>query len=302
MASLRFCLLVLALIVAAEAIPSRIFPKHRRPAKGSVKALDTDLETATAAMYTEDTNRVDVTYSIQSEAGSGTTDNAPDPLFSTLDSDAFTADTYTTLFPLLDNYNMDTSVSETTTDAEVAEQEAFLDAVVATDVFATAYNYLYDNGYTTSQDDLRTYMSQIWFETFDRDGVKNSSCGFEHVFIGEVSDGDYEGLHNWVGFYHLEEELDEINYLGHYETLELTDLSVLSIRFTRSDYLKTDSTLFVGSSPEFDISIFTLCFMTYPNTYCETMLDDTEVDVDTYSFDESGRTHISASYPDIYDE
>jgi poly(U)-specific endoribonuclease len=291
---------VLALIVAVHASPKRFFGKKlRRPIK---IVGDTALQTVTANMYEQDTNRIDVTYSIQSEAGSGTTDNAPDPLFSTLDSDVFTADTYTTVFPLLDNYNMDTSQSETQTSDEVTEQDAFLDAVVATDVFALASDYLVENGYVDSATALRTYMSQIWFETFDRDGVKNSSCGFEHIFIGEVSDGDYEGLHNWVGYYHLEEELDEINYLGHYETIELTDLSVLSFRFTRSGYLKSDSTMFVGSSPEFDVSIMTLCFMTYPNTYCETMLDDTEVDVDSYSFDEGDRTHISAAYPDIYDE
>jgi len=299
MASLRLCLFVLALIVAVHASPKRFFGKKLNKPIRIVG--DSALEAVTANMYTADT-RIDVTYSIQDEAGSGTTDNAPDPLFSTLDDSVFTGDTYTTLFALLDNYNMDTSQSEPdpTTD-EVTEQNAFLDAVAASDVFGLASDYLVENGYVDSATALRTYLNQIWFETFDRDDVANSSCGFEHIFCGEVSDGDYEGLHNWVGYYHLEEQLDEINYLGHYETLVLDDLSVLSFRFTRSGYLKTDSTMFVGSSPEFDVAIMTMCFMTYPNTYCETMLDDTEVDVDSYSYDEGGRTHISAAYPDIYD-
>ena len=37
---------------------------------------------------------------------------------------------------------------------------------------------------------------QIWFGLYTRE-ARNDTCGFEHVFCGEVKDGAVTGLHSW---------------------------------------------------------------------------------------------------------
>ena len=46
--------------------------------------------------------------------------------------------------------------------------------------------------------------------------AQNSSCGFEHVFLGEVDQksGEVSGLHNWVQFW-IEEKKGNLDYRGY---------------------------------------------------------------------------------------
>ena len=44
---------------------------------------------------------------------------------------------------------------------------------------------------------FKKMMYQAWF-SFYRRGEESDSCGFEHVFVGEVDDGHVKGLHNWI--------------------------------------------------------------------------------------------------------
>lgn len=41
----------------------------------------------------------------------------------------------------------------------------------------------------------------------------NDSCGFEHVFVGEIDDGHVKGLHNWVQTM-VEEARGNLDYMG----------------------------------------------------------------------------------------
>lgn len=45
--------------------------------------------------------------------------------------------------------------------------------------------------------------------------LREDSCGFEHVFVGETKYGqEIMGLHNWVQFY-LQEKHGNIDYKGY---------------------------------------------------------------------------------------
>jgi poly(U)-specific endoribonuclease len=44
-------------------------------------------------------------------------------------------------------------------------------------------------------------------------GVKGDSCGFEHVFVGEVKEGKATGFHNWIRLY-LKEKCGRFDYKG----------------------------------------------------------------------------------------
>lgn len=45
--------------------------------------------------------------------------------------------------------------------------------------------------------------------------VREDSCGFEHVFVGETKNGqEVMGLHNWIQFY-LQEKHNHVDYKGY---------------------------------------------------------------------------------------
>lgn len=56
-------------------------------------------------------------------------------------------------------------------------------------------------------------LTQMWFSLYTRD-VRDDSCGFEHVFVGESKEGKIVGFHNWLQFY-LEEKKGAVNYTGY---------------------------------------------------------------------------------------
>lgn len=67
-------------------------------------------------------------------------------LFDDADRQVFSRPTYKALIDLFDNYEGDTSVKETVTQAELAENDAFLDAVLATKVMQDAHQFLVKKG------------------------------------------------------------------------------------------------------------------------------------------------------------
>ena len=54
--------------------------------------------------------------------------------------------TYISFLSLLDNYNVNIGQTESLTEAELAEIDAFLDAILATQVMSLAFNFLRENG------------------------------------------------------------------------------------------------------------------------------------------------------------
>ena len=67
-------------------------------------------------------------------------------LFTDADRQVFSRPTYKALIDLFDNYEGDTAVRETITQAELAENDAFLDAVMATQVMRDAHQFLVQKG------------------------------------------------------------------------------------------------------------------------------------------------------------
>lgn len=55
-------------------------------------------------------------------------------------------------------------------------------------------------------------LNDLWFGLYKRE-VQNDSSGFEHVFLGEIKDGEVTGLHNWIQLYD-EEKSHRLDYLG----------------------------------------------------------------------------------------
>ncbi|XP_022784958.1 poly(U)-specific endoribonuclease-like [Stylophora pistillata] len=70
------------------------------------------------------------------------------------------------------------------------------------------------------------------------------SHGFKHVFVGNERTYDFNGFHNWYQFY-----TEEPNFLRGFS-------------FTWRGLQKgAPSSMFVGTSPAFDLALFTTCFL-----------------------------------------
>jgi poly(U)-specific endoribonuclease len=103
-------------------------------------------------------------------------------------------------------------------------------------------------------------LFQIWFDLYRRDyGGRLDSCGFEHVFVGEVRGGEISGFHNWIRFY-LEEKKGTVNYRGYIKPKSETESEadsndhVLTLQFSWNLVLKQLGTMFIGVSPEWEMA------------------------------------------------
>ncbi|XP_029697369.1 uridylate-specific endoribonuclease C isoform X2 [Takifugu rubripes] len=216
---------------------------------------------------------IDYTISVQARAGyvnQGShvvRDHASLPLFSNVTEDKFLNVTTLSRFTkLLDNYETSTGVAEVVTAEERTEVNLFLDAVLETEVMKRAHKYLVSKGKSSSN--LRLFKSQlhlIWFHLYHRDrNTGLDSCGFEHVFVGETKSGtEILGFHNWIQFY-LQEKNGNLDYKGYKaknHDLPDQDDHVLNLQFSWHGLVKPVGSAFIGTSPEFELAVFTIIFL-----------------------------------------
>jgi len=200
---------------------------HAKPTTAELKSLDL----AASRLWDLDTNRLtdDVHYKLDvggAHRGFGSTaDESPDPLFAYVDPALLDGGddypTYTTFYALLDNYSREVGVAEVVTAEEVQEEAAFLDAIMATAPMAYAHAYLLKRGKLgraqRSEAGFKALLHELWFELYSRSGGHHGardSSGFEHVFVGEVKNGEVSGFHNWLAFY-KEERRGTVDYKGY---------------------------------------------------------------------------------------
>ena len=175
---------------------------------------------------------------------------------------------YKKLTDLYENYNNDVGVKEDRTKAERKEEEDFLDEVMKSKVMKETLQFLKNNKiFTKSKKDFRNLLKELWFDVYSRGRRILGSSGFEHVFLGEKKNGTVQGFHNWVYFHHLEQKND-INYLGHWEKVELGDKGTgLAFTFKWGEEQKPYASMVVGVSPQLELAVYTVCILTrYNNT------------------------------------
>lgn len=216
---------------------------------------------------------IDYTISVQGRAGFVSQgshvvhDHASQPLFSNVNENKLSnTTTFSRFMRLLDNYERSTGVTERVTTEELTEINLFLDAVLETQVMKRAHQYLVSKGKSSS--DLRLFKNQlnlIWFHLYHRQrNTGLDSCGFEHVFVGETKSGtEIIGFHNWVQFY-LQEKNRHLDYKGYKareHDLPDHDDHVLNLQFSWHGVVKPVGSAFIGTSPEFEMALFTIIFL-----------------------------------------
>ena len=157
-----------------------------------------------------------------------THDNAPNPLFTSVDDSVSAKPTFQALANLLVFYSNPVITNALVYDANWnAAIQNFLNTVAATPVMVKAHDFLVAQGLADS--DMTTFVSQLntlWFTPFVRSGAAGSSgisptyfvipkvLGFSSVFAGEVDqNNNVIRFANWYRF-HLLEEASLLNYHG----------------------------------------------------------------------------------------
>lgn len=240
-------------------------------------AVNQELSNLFNELWTLDVNRmtpgIDYTLSVQGRAGYVTQgthnvhDHASQPLFSNVNEEKLrNITTVSSFLTLLDNYERSTGTIERVTTDELTEISVFLDAVLQTEVMKRTHRYLVSK--QKSSANLRLFKNQlnlIWFHLYRRQ--RNSgldSSGFEHVFVGETKSGsEIIGFHNWIQFY-LQEKNNLLDYKGYKagrHDIPDHDDHVLNLQFSWHSLVKPVGSAFIGTSPEFEMAIFTVVFL-----------------------------------------
>jgi len=240
-------------------------------------------------------------------------DSAPSPLFTRVDSRLFRRPTYRSFIALLDNYTAQTGVAEKVDAQERRENQNFIDAVMQTGPMQFCHSYckIHGNKSDVPSDvgGFKKLLQRIWFDLYyrQRDGGRPDSSGFEHVFVGEIRDGKVSGFHNWIRFY-LEEKKGNVDYRGYikprgrnnHTAKTNEDDNILTIQFTWNGYEKFVGTNFIGVSPEFELALYTMCFLAGEESNdvdIDTGSDNFQLDVKVHTLarDKIGTTYVEAT-------
>ncbi|KAK3592443.1 hypothetical protein CHS0354_004874 [Potamilus streckersoni] len=263
---------------------------------------DSELSVFMNSLWSADVNRASanqVTTNIQSHTDSNSTvDRSPERLFTLVDENLFNRSTYAAFLNLLDNYDHLLGHAEQSTPQEESEISHFLNEISQTEIMQKTVHFLREKGYIASAwSELESLIRQIWFTSFARhvhSHVKESSA-FEHVFVGEYTQTVVEGFHNWIEFY-LQEKAGNLNYLGY---LSVHKPNIIGVHFTWHGRLKQYNAIIYGTSPEFDLAMYTVCFVLRHNRKCSFQLDGHPVSVHSFDLDRDGVKLIGTVYLDV---
>lgn len=237
--------------------------------------LDVPLSEAVQELWNLDVNRLtaDVDYKVNVQGGKKPywkEDEAEDPLFTYVDRASLRRPTYKTFMDLLNNYKAQTGQAEHVSNAEKKENWDFLNAIMQTAPMQFCHKYLHKkvpDKVPSGQQEFKRLLYKIWFDLYTRtSGGPRDSSGFEHVFVGEVKNGKISGFHNWVQLY-MEEQKGDLDYRGYIKprgrSEAYTDSNdhVLTLQFSWHGVEKSVGTSFIGVSPEFEMAVYSMCFL-----------------------------------------
>lgn len=284
-------------------LPSTIVNNNRDTNSNNANTVtDAELQTLSEELLRKDSNNAArfITVNYQDKTTSQSTeDKAPRPLL-TISPDAWNIPTVQKLIPLLDNYERDSLVNEHVTPQERIEENNFMDAIMSTTVMRHLMTFLKNKGFVSPDPkQQRDFVKQLWFTLYSRGKGKLGSSGFEHIFVSELKNGGVSGLHNWV-YFSREEAANRINYLGWLKYVEFNNKGVvLKFHFNQQGTDKPVNTMFIGTSPELELALYTLCFVTRVDNDCNVKLGNKDVNIITYNYRYRSKNLVGSAYPQI---
>ncbi|KAG8452628.1 hypothetical protein GDO86_004422 [Hymenochirus boettgeri] len=284
---------------------NQVFQESGNKGKHRVDISNEEIKEMSEKMYKLDFNKaeqLDIILNIQEKAQNtgAKKDLADKPLYKFVNEKIFKRPTYAAFIELLDNYDRKTGIDETYSPAEIKEQENFVLEIMKTKLMKELFKFFQSKGLYKTENEFAKDMIKMWFGLYTRSSGFDSS-GFEHVFVGEVKKGIVSGFHSWIRFYLLENK-GMLNYYSYnYNGPWTTYPDVLGKQFYWDQYYKEVGGQFIGSSPEFDFGLYTLCFISRPGKKCNISLDKHEMFIQTYEWTKStydnGKKYIATAYP-----
>jgi len=203
-------------------------------------------------IWQADSNRItgnDVQYNVNGQK------------FFTYVNEARFTGTYSRLITLFGYYNPDHGIPENCGTACQNAQSAFLDAILQARPMQLLHNWLFGKGLAAqSVAGFKTQLQQYFFMLYTRSGGPLDSSGFEHVFLGEIkrSPREVTGFHNWVKMYYAEKSGD-LRY-GPYQRTCANEAFAFGLTYLTAN--KPVSSMFIRTSPEVEVALYTLCLLT----------------------------------------
>lgn len=269
-----------------------------------------DLSEAADKLWDLDINRVHPNhdYAINVQGGKKVydkSDTARDPFFSFVDAKVLEKPTFRAFIDLLDNYVATTGTAEVVTSSERKENYDFLHQIMETGVMKYCHRLLSKKGLAPSDTkEFVSFLHNLWFGLYRRT-TNNDSSGFEHVFLGEIKNDAVTGMHNWIQLY-LEEQKGTLDYRGFIKPRRKPSIQgcyvdknaqqVVTIQFEWNNCLKNVSSSMIGTSPEFEIALYTMCFLAGEEKTI-VKCGPYRMELTCYKYTSRGHKYIGTSFP-----
>jgi len=222
-------------------------------------------------------------------------DEASQRLFMKVNPSLLNHQTTKLLLSLYEEYHLSSSRKEYQNYQKIYQ---FLNAVIQTKIGKNLKSYLRSKGQLRSSydSDLRDLLIKVWFDLYSRERGILGSNGFEHVFMGEVDDGEVKGMHNWIWSYQMEKKgiLDYKGWTGTYSQNPFLIRGRFSVTNSGRTYPKPFTSFLIGASPEFEMALYTVAFLTHGNGEARFKLNGKNFGIRTYA--SYKRTSLASAY------
>lgn len=261
-----------------------------------------DIKKLSEDLFSKDVNNAFkyITINLQGQKkDDSVTDDASDPLLD-VKSEAYDISTIKSVLNLHNDYELDVKVKENLTPEKREKESALLDNFLKTDVLQGAMKFLANKGYIPDDPyEFKDTLKRVWFSQFKRIDGDASSSGFETVYLAEQFDSDIIGLHNWI-YYAKQEAEKKIDYLGYIKEEKFGDkAAIVKLRSKVNGFVQPVTTIFVGTSPELEMALYTLCFFARPNVPCPMSFGGKEFMIIANRVNYFGKDILVSAFPEI---
>ncbi|XP_046627971.1 endoribonuclease CG2145-like [Neodiprion virginianus] len=197
-------------------------------------------------------------------------------------------------------YELDSGVPEKITPERRDGEMNVINEFLKTEVMSKAMKFIASKGLIPNDEyEFKDALKRIWFSQYARENNIISTSGFENVFLAEKFQMEITGLHNWI-YFNEQESAGKANYLGYIREAKLGNNAVIiKLRATLNDIVRPVTTIFVGTSPELEMALYTICFFVRPNGACPVSLGSTPFTIFTNKISYFGKETLFSAYPEI---